>query len=89
MSSITVKKPTQDELEVLDVKSWGTWGCEVSNFDWEYSDIETCYILEGRVVVKTDAGETEIQAGDLVTFPKGLKCVWDVKSAIRKHYRFE
>jgi len=26
--------------------------------------------------------------GDLVTFPAGLSCTWDVKKALRKHYQF-
>ncbi|MCK5168312.1 MAG: DUF861 domain-containing protein [Bacteroidales bacterium] len=24
-----------------------------------------------------------------MAFPKGLKCVWDIKEDIRKHYKFE
>ena len=27
-------------------------------------------------------------AGDLVTFPAGMKCRWEVHKAVRKHYRF-
>jgi uncharacterized protein len=30
----------------------------------------------------------EFGAGDLVTFPKGMSCVWKIASAVRKHYRF-
>jgi uncharacterized cupin superfamily protein len=30
----------------------------------------------------------EIKAGDFVTFPAGMDCVWDVKEAIHKHYNF-
>jgi len=29
-----------------------------------------------------------IGTGDLVTFPKGLSCQWEVRSPVRKHYRF-
>ena len=89
MSKIDVKKPTKEDLDKLGVESWGTWECDVSVFDWEYDTEETCYILDGQVVVKSDEGETEIKAGDLVTFRKGLRCVWDVKKPIRKHYRFK
>jgi uncharacterized cupin superfamily protein len=35
-----------------------------------------------------DGKSVEIKAGDLVTFPKGLSCVWDIKEPIRKHYTF-
>lgn len=31
----------------------------------------------------------EIGAGDLVEFPKGMKCTWDVSVAVDKHYNFE
>ena len=89
MSEIIVKKPNDEELKNLGVTSWDTWGCDVSVFDWEYGETETCYVLEGEVTVKTEDDETTIKAGDLATFPKGLKCVWDVKAPIRKHFRFE
>jgi len=36
------------------VKSWPTWGCEASTFPWSYSENETCYVLEGRVIVTPD-----------------------------------
>lgn len=26
--------------------------------------------------------------GDLVIFPAGMRCVWDVRVPVRKHYRF-
>ena len=28
-------------------------------------------------------------AGDLVVFPKGMYCRWDVHKEVRKHYRFK
>lgn len=31
----------------------------------------------------------EFGAGDLVEFPKGMKCTWDVSEAVDKHYNFE
>ncbi len=89
MAKIIVRRPDKKELEELKVTSWGTWGCEVSTFDWEYDSDETAYVLEGHVLVKTEDSVTEINAGDLVTFPKGMKCVWEVKKPIRKHFRFE
>ena len=85
---ITVCKPTEDELDKMGVKDWPIWSCEPSEFDWYYDEKETCYILEGDVTVKTDQGEVRFGAGDLVVFPKGLKCVWSVAEAVRKHYRF-
>lgn len=89
MGKVKVKKPTGEELKKLDVTNWPTWESEVQEFDWEYDDNETFYVLEGQVTVSTTDGEkVEFGKGDLVTFPKGVKCTWDVKKKIRKHYRF-
>jgi uncharacterized cupin superfamily protein len=83
---ITVKKPT--EQEVADMQRCPTWKKEVSHFDWEYNDAETCYLLEGDVRVTTATGDVvEFGQGDLVKFPAGLKCHWDIRKAVRKHYR--
>ena len=85
------KIPTEEELEKLNVKSWGTWTKEASEFDWSYGDTETCYILEGDVEVSDpETGEKiEFTKGDLVQFEKGLKCIWKVKKPIRKYYSFD
>ena len=89
MNQIKVTRPAKAELEKLNVESWSPWGCEESTFDWQYSDEETCYIKEGFVTVETESGEkVDIQQGDLVTFPKGLKCTWHVKKSISKLYTF-
>jgi uncharacterized protein len=26
--------------------------------------------------------------GDLVTFPAGMSCTWEIRDAVKKHYRF-
>ena len=60
-----------------------------SSFDWTYDDKETCLLLEGEVTVTPDGGEpVKFGAGDLVVFPSGMDCRWDVHKAVRKHYRF-
>lgn len=68
------------------------WGCPPSKFPWTYTGKETCYLLEGKVKVYPEGhGDefVEIEAGDLVEFPKGMKCTWDVSVAVDKHYNFE
>ena len=46
-------------------------------------------MIEGKVTVTPEAGKpVRFEAGDLVIFPSGLKCKWDVHQAVRKHYRF-
>ena len=74
---------------VSTIALWMRGSKEVSVFDWEHDATETCYVLEGEVKVTTSEGETiAFGAGDLVTFPRGLKCTWEVRKPIRKHYRF-
>lgn len=87
---ITVEKPDSSKLEALGVKQWPTWSKEVSTFPWDYSSQEVAYILEGDVTVTPKGGGDPVSfgAGDLVTFPAGLSCVWEVKKALRKHYQF-
>lgn len=88
MSKILVEKPTKEKLEKLNLNSWDLWECEPSTFDWEYKDNETAYVFEGKVKVTAPGQEVEIEGGDLVFFPKGLKCKWDVTEKIRKVFTF-
>lgn len=88
MLKVLVEKPTSEKLNSLGVFSWPIWTKEVSSFDWFYDEQEICYFLEGEVTVKTPAGEVSFGKGDLVTFPQGLKCVWTIKRAVKKHYKF-
>jgi uncharacterized cupin superfamily protein len=91
MSDITIEhNPAPAKLDVMAVDRWPIWEKEESTFDWTYDQTEVCYVLEGEVVVTPKGGEpVTIEAGDLVTFPAGMECVWEIKSAIRKHYTFK
>ena len=63
--------------------------CDASSFDWIYDDKETCLLVEGEVTVTPEGGEpVRFASGDLVVFPAGMDCIWDVHKAGRKHYRF-
>jgi uncharacterized cupin superfamily protein len=86
---IQVEKPSEEKLEKLNARSWPVWKKEVSEFQWEYDEKETCYILEGEVEV-TPVNSTPVKfgKGDLVVFSEGLKCTWNVKKAVKKHYKF-
>ncbi len=84
-----VRQPDETLLKTLGVETWPIWEKEVSTFPWTYDADETCYILEGHVRVTPAQGDSiELKAGDLVTFPKGLSCTWEVLAPVRKHYRF-
>jgi len=90
MKNIKIEKPTKEQLDKLNIKSWSPWSCEPTTFDWEYSEDETAYVFEGKVIVTTDAGDkVAINKGDLVHFPKGMKCSWHVLETIRKVYTFK
>ncbi|SHH19751.1 cupin domain-containing protein [Thermosipho atlanticus] len=85
---IRIKKLSDKEIEELGIKNWPIWTKEVSVFDWYYDEKEKCYFLEGEVEVETQDGKTyTIKKGDFVEFPKGLKCIWKIKSPVRKHYK--
>lgn len=90
MSEIKVlHNPDQKMLDALGVENWGIWEKEESEFPWTYDAEETCYFLEGDVVVTPDGGEpVTMGKGDMVTFPKGMSCRWDIRKAVRKHFSF-
>lgn len=90
MSEITVEhNPSPAKLEVMGVYDWPIWTKEESTFPWKYDTKETCYLLEGRVVVTPENGEPiEISAGDLVIFPQGMSCTWEILEPVEKHYEF-
>jgi uncharacterized cupin superfamily protein len=82
--------PDEDELTALGIKTWPVWEKEASEFPWHYDEMETCYLLEGDVMVIPQGGSEPVRfgKGDLVTFPKGMSCTWKVLKPVRKHYKF-
>lgn len=90
MSEIKVlHNPEQKMLDALNVKSWGIWDKEASVFPWTYDTEETCYFIEGEVIVTPDGGEpVAMGKGDMVTFPAGLSCTWDIRQDVKKYFSF-
>ena len=89
MSIEIERQPSRDRLEALGVFNWPIWTKEVSAFPWTYGDSETCYFLAGDVVVTPEGGKpVSVGRGDLVTFPAGMSCTWDIRQDVRKHYTF-
>ncbi|KAL0435531.1 UNVERIFIED_CONTAM: hypothetical protein Sradi_0261000 [Sesamum radiatum] len=90
---ITVQSnPSDSQLSQLGIKSWPKWGCSPGKYELKFDAEETCYLVRGKVKVypKKPEGEVvEFGAGDLVVFPKGLSCTWDVSVAVDKHYKFD
>ena len=91
MSEIKVERQVdQQKLEADGVFSWPVWEKETSTFPWTYDASETCYFLEGDVVVTPDDGNpVQMGKGDLVTFPAGMSCTWEIRVAVSKHYKFD
>ncbi|MFQ6612156.1 MAG: cupin domain-containing protein [Fidelibacterota bacterium] len=90
MNEVIVKSLTEADIKAKGIKSWPIWSCGMSEFHWEYELQESCYLLEGEVIIETDAGkQIKIQSGDFVIFPKGLKCTWRVLRPVNKHYSFQ
>ncbi|CAD5193641.1 uncharacterized protein LOC135630944 [Musa acuminata AAA Group] len=90
--AITVERnPPEARLLELGIKSWPKWGCPPGKFPLKFDAQETCYLLKGRVKasVKGSSECVEFGARDLVIFPKGLSCTWDVSVAVDKHYKFD
>lgn len=84
------RQPGEQRLNQLSVLRWPVWQKQVSKFPWTYDSQETCYFLSGEVIVTPDGGEpVRMGKGDLVTFPSGMSCVWEILSDVKKHYQFE
>jgi uncharacterized cupin superfamily protein len=91
MTDISVEKnPPEGRLKDLGVFNWPIWTKEVSRFPWTYDSRETCYFLAGEVIITPQSGESlTVGQGDLVTFPAGMSCTWDIKKPVRKHFTFD
>ena len=88
MTEITIEhNPSPAKLDAMGVYNWPVWEKEASKFSWSYGSNETCYILEGEFIVTPEGGDpVHVKAGDLVHFPNGLSCTWEVLKPVRKHY---
>ncbi len=78
-----------DKSQISEMTAWPVWTKEVSTFNWEYTETEEAYIVQGQVRISNlDRTESvEFGAGDYVIFPKGLKVQWEILSPLKKHYQ--
>ena len=86
VKDVIVKKPSDEEAAVC--KAWPIWKCETSTFDWEYTEKETCLLIEGKVTVTDGNDSVSFGPGDLVIFPEDLQCTWLVTEPVKKYYNF-
>lgn len=89
MPTVVIEKLSEEDIQAREIRKWPIWEKEISRFDWVYEGDEECLILEGEVAVETDHGKFVVKAGDFVTFQDGLKCIWDIRKNIKKHYNFK
>ena len=77
---ILIKSPCSASVIIqYGIKNWPIWEREPSNFSWNYNEKEICLIIEGEANIKTEEGESYfIKSGDLIEFPKGLSCEWQI-----------
>lgn len=84
------KNPTEQRLQELGVLQWDVWSKGITSFPWHYDEKEVCYITKGSVRVTPEGREPILVGkGDLVTFPAGMSCKWEILEPISKHYSFE
>lgn len=52
-----------------------------------YEERKTCLQLEREVTIMPEEGNPErVGPRDLLVFPEGLRCTWQVQTPVRKHY---
>lgn len=90
MDIVVEHSPETGRLQTLGVTRWPTWQKEASVFPWHFLEQEIAYILEGECVITPAGGQpVAFGKGDLVTFPAGLRCTWEVKQPLHKHYQLD
>ncbi len=84
-----IRNPSASQLNERGVREWPIWTKEVSTFPWTYDANETCFFLAGDVTVTPEGGApVRMGQGDLVTFPAGMSCTWEIRQPVKKHYNF-
>ena len=89
MKITVVHTPSEKHLMSLGLAEWSLWSKEVSTFDWQYDAEEICFILEGEVLIHLEDTQVPLSAGDLVTFPAGLSCRWEITRNLQKAYKIK
>lgn len=91
MPRIQIERVISAERQTeLGISAWPIWEKNISTFPWTYDCSETCYLIEGEVIVTPKGGDpVTISAGDLATFPAGMSCTWQITAPLRKHYFFD
>jgi uncharacterized cupin superfamily protein len=89
MNKIEIIRLGEEEINLRGIRNWPVWEKEVSRFPYIYKEEEHCLFLEGEVVIEIENDKVILLPGDYVIFPNGLKCIWDIRKPVKKHYHFE
>jgi len=89
MNKLEILNLDDAEIKRKGIRSWPVWDKEVSRFPHKYEEDEHCLFLEGEVVIESEGNKVTLHKGDYEIFRNGLKCIWDIRKRVRKHYHFE
>jgi len=65
----------------------GTFTAQPCSVGYEFIGDESLHLLEGRVTVEMEGGETvSLGPGDIASFPKGAKSVWHIHEPMKKFF---
>ena len=65
----------------------GDWGSTVGKWRVVYSEHEFCHLLEGKVILTSDAGRAwRFGPGDAWVIPAGFSGTWETVEPARKRY---
>ena len=69
-----------------DEGGWtAVWECTEGKFNWHYGLDETILILEGSIILESDAlPRTRYGVGDVILFRKGAHARWHVENYVKK-----
>lgn len=65
----------------------GLWRCEPMTFEYEFPGDEIFHIIEGTLKIDLEDGSSvTVNAGDIISFDKGVKSTWTIQSSFMKFF---
>ncbi len=65
----------------------GIFTGEPSTFPYEFAGDETLHVIEGRVTIQMENGESvDLKPGDIASYPKGAKSTWKIHEPFREFF---